>query len=161
MNCDERLVAAPARLQVVLKTTGTVTDILASLFAEPIAVIRLASSIHPHGLERHVVLCGQTSGQRYAFASSVIKITPATEPLITLIEQGICGIGEALKQLSFMQFRQIEEIWTEQSDEISPLFEAVPGELFFARRYTISMNGEPLITIIERFPASLYGGGTG
>ena len=156
MSFEDRLARAPARLQPVLRTTGTVTDILASLFREPVVVVRLASSVHREGLERHVVLRGEASQRRFAFASSVIKITPATESLIALIENEICGIGEALKQLSLVQIRQVEDVWVEHSREIAPLFKADADELFFARRYTISINGEALITIVERFPASLY-----
>jgi chorismate lyase len=156
MSFESIVAQAPSSLQTVLKTTGTVTDILWSLFHEPIDVKKLSSQIVGSHLDRHVVIQGRQSGRAFAFASSQIAINAMTAPLIRFIEEEQWGIGEALKELALVQFRHVEAVWIERGDALPKPFSGEPHAVYFARRYTISIEGQPFIQIVEWFPAALY-----
>lgn len=155
----------PALLRTLLVTDGTVTKVLEAFFWEPVNVnaLKLEVSCAPQAipwlnlargeeiLSRHVELRGARSGNAYAGAFSVVKLTAFDRDLRDALVHGSVGIGVLLRESGLETYREILAVGVE------PTTAGEARELRVYRTYRITRAKQPVILIRESFPWHLYG----
>jgi chorismate-pyruvate lyase len=155
--------------RLLLKTDGTLTDLLEALHDEPLRVVLLNQTIVPTErkidalslgvgesvLSRKVLIKGQLSGETYIFAKSCI----AVDRLDARIREGLLtttvGLGQLWKRNRVETFKEVLDSGIESAGAISTYFGVSPESPLLARRTRISESGRPVTLITEhvRYPA--------
>lgn len=157
LPAHSRVSPVSPRLQTVLDSTGTVTDLLSAMFGETVQALRIHSVRCAEILSRSAVLLGSRSGRQFCFAHAEIDLGADMAALVRMVEEEGFGIGQALNRLGLPQARCIEAVWHEDEHAFSDVFTPVRSGGFAVRRYTIAVAGRPAIRICERFPLAAFG----
>jgi len=156
-----------SQLQKILLTTdGTVTQLLELLTGEKIRVEKLEHSIvdgAPPSLavsptepvvSRRILLRG--AARPYLYAHS--WLVPARMPIEMQrqMRETDTPIGQLWKSARLETFREIVDFRRERDDNVATLF-GIDTPLL-SRTYLIHAGGSPMGLIVEKFPATLFGG---
>ena len=156
-----------SQLQKILLTTdGTVTQLLALITGEPIRVQKLehvmvtgapsplAVSATEPVLSRRILLRSETRAYMYAHS----WLVPARMPpdMQSKMLHTDTPIGQLWKTARLETFREIVDFRRERDDNVATLFGTESALL--SRTYLIHAGGSPMGLIVEKFPASYFGG---
>ena len=159
--------ASLSQLQKILLTTdGTVTQLLELLTGEKIRVEKLEHSIVEGAppslavsptervLNRRILLRG--AERPYLYAHS--WLVPARMPIEMQrqMRETDTPIGQLWKSARLETFREIVDFRRERDDNIATLF-GIDTPLL-SRTYLIHAGGSPMGLIVEKYPATLFGG---
>lgn len=161
----------PPFLRVLLATDGTVTKSLEAYFWEPVLVENLGQAPGPlpadmpmidarQGepvLERRVRLKGAESGNAYAYAESVVRVSLLPDDVRDSLVAGRIGIGELLRECGLETYREILDVGGTQRRDIADILGRDDGLVY--RTYRISLARRPTILITEYFPLGLFAAG--
>jgi chorismate-pyruvate lyase len=153
----------PPFLRALLVADGTVTMALEAYFHEPVVINTLrqgpfkspvtipALAMKPgeQCLFREVELIGESSGTKYAHASSVINTHAISPGLFEQLVDEHEGIGVVLRNVARGSFRAVLKV-----NRGSVFTNA--GIPHLNRTYRVSFNSRPAILITEEFPIDVY-----
>lgn len=153
--------------KVLLATDGTVTDLIALYYDEPIRVIKLEQTVRLEGsptelacdkstpiLRRTILLSGATKVYMHAESHFVFDRLPSW-----LREQMLSTdlpVGLLWKQSRLETFREILGSSVGPHEGIASLFGLSVAELFASRSYRIHHDGKPLGIISETWPLRYF-----
>tara|TARA_E500000331_G_scaffold39180_1_gene32562 strand:- start:12633 stop:13190 length:558 start_codon:yes stop_codon:yes gene_type:complete len=158
--------------RVLLTTDGTVTDILSAYLGEAIKVRKLGQSteVSERGvtllnllagsglMRRQIVLCGETSGQAYLFAESLI----VPERLPSEICEGLTfsqrPVGMLMIDSRLETFREIVRTEKIIAGKRSNYLDCSTDNWLISRTYLVFASGEPVMQITEQFPETAFVG---
>ena len=152
--------ALPPFLRTLLVADGTVTKSLEAFFWEKVNVETIAQNDHKlaqkiewidanvgdHVLKREVKLCGESSGETYAYATSYLQLETLDTEVKDSLLSGKIGIGELLREIGLETYREVIDIGKEIGKEDEVIY----------RTYVIHIGGNPIIQITEHFPLGCY-----
>jgi chorismate-pyruvate lyase len=153
-------------LRVLLVTDGTVTKFLEAYLWEPISVERclqeetclkqdeplLGVKKGESAILRRILLRGVRTGQVYTYAESLIRLQLLEPEIQEDLLEGRLGIGELLRDRRLETYREILEFGREKAgEELAVYFKIKCGDPVYYRRYRITIKGQPVILITEKF----------
>ena len=150
----------PPFLRSLLVADGTVTLALEAYFGETIRIVtlrqgavRLSSSLSvlcmPQGATgyfREVELRGESTGEVYAHASSILNKRAIPGSLFDALVDERVGIGVILRNSAKGSFREVLRVATG----------GLMTDFDVNRTYRVSLGGVPSILITEEFPISIF-----
>lgn len=136
--------------RILLTTVGAVTDTLEAYYLEDIKVVKIHQSVKYDELLRKVLLQG--NNRVYVYAESVIDIRCLDDSIVDGLFDTDKPIGLLIAEAQLETRREILRSWIEPAGEISGYFNISPYDNVVCRVYRIFTNGEPFITITEKFP---------
>ncbi|BAC88885.1 chorismate--pyruvate lyase family protein [Gloeobacter violaceus] len=146
--------------RLLMVTDGTVTELLAAYFLEPIAVRKLGPlvmrDLGERVYEREVLLTGRISGQAYVHAQSTILIDRLTADLREGLLATDKGIGELLREELTETYRELSGYWHEAAGGRAAYFGTDPEAPLLGRSYVVRCNQIPTMRITERFWAAAF-----
>lgn len=156
--------------RVLLVTDGTVTHVLEALTGEPIALVKLAQSYEPaptddpelsvadgeEVIRRRVLLQGSVTGTNHLYADSVIMPRRLHPRLYHDLVHTSEPIGRLLALSRIETFRDLVAWGVEPAGPIGEHFGIGPDDLLISRTYRMLSDGQPIMVITEKFPASAF-----
>lgn len=163
----------PPFLRALLVTDGTVTKLLEAYFWEPVAVDTLEQRLETggqpvpwvglgvgdHCLLRDARLRGVNSGRAFAEALSVIRIDMIPKDFQRRLIDREIGIGVLIRDSGLESYREVLDVGLDHEDTPLGGHRGDVQQIVF-RTYRIFIGGRPVILITERFPLSLFVGGS-
>ena len=156
-------------LRILIATNGTLTRILGMVTDEEITVQIIKQQIHPRGtaepghlsgdriLQRHVLLKGRSSGQRFVAAESLIAIDLLPRAITANLIRTECPIGEIMAAARLEAFKEPADVWIGESPDWLAVAGCQPSQTrTVGRRYRIIIGGQPVIIITEYFLAYFF-----
>ena len=156
---------------VLLRTDGTVTDILEAYAGEPMEVVKMLQVFDTANgrdaellasgdrvLRRRVLLRGRHSRRTLLYAQAVVVPERLDQAILDGLLETDKPIGVLLKEHRTETFREILEIGRQPAGPSGAHFGiATDAELIF-RTYRIMVGNQPVILITEKFPADFFRG---
>jgi chorismate-pyruvate lyase len=152
----------------LLKTDGTVTDLLELFTDEEIIIEKIAPGLYatecqrpicgddPSSVVRDVILRGKVTGARYIFAHSHLfpsALPPAVQARLNTTSD---PIGKVLREYRTESFRQIEESANVPMPTIARLLDEARTDQMRWRRYSVISGGAAIMEITEVFSERLF-----
>ena len=152
----------------LLKTDGTVTDLLELFTDEEIIVEKIAPGLYsaecqravcgddPGSVVRDVILRGKVTGARYIFAHSHLfpsALPPAVQARLNTTSD---PIGKVLREYRTESFRQIEQSASVPLPTIARLLDQEQTDQMRWRRYSVISGGVAIMEITEVFSEQLF-----
>jgi chorismate-pyruvate lyase len=145
-----------------------VTDILEAYFRERMVVVPLdqgtvgsatlpasqqaALAIDGDVLKREILLRGEISESCHLYASSVIALARLPEPIRVGLLERHTPIGHLLLEHRVATFKEIIECHREPAGPLAKWFAISDRAPLLSRTYVLSVEGQPLMMITEKFP---------
>ncbi len=156
--------------RILLTTDGTVTHVLEAFAGEPINVVKLAQSYElsladdpdlgiAEGeavIRRRVLLQGRISEINFLYAESVIMPSRLNPRLYHDLMYTSEPIGRLLVQSRIETFRELVSWGVEPAGEVGECFGLEENERLISRTYRMLSQGQPIMVITEKFPASAF-----
>ena len=153
--------------KVLLATDGTVTDLIALYYEEPIRVIKLEQSVRLEAspaelacdkatriLRRTILLSGAVKIYMHAESGFVFdRMSPWLQEQMLSTD---LPVGLLWKQSRLETFREMLGSSVGPREAIAPLFGLSESEPFVSRSYRIHHAGKPLGMISETWPLSYF-----
>jgi chorismate lyase len=152
----------------LLKTDGTVTDLLELFADEEIAVEKIAPGNYaaechrpecgddPGSVVRDVILRGKVTGARYIFAHSHLFPSALPPAIQTRLNMTSDPIGKVLREYRTESFRQIEQSASVPMPTIARLLDQARSDQMRWRRYSVISGGAAIMEITEVFSEELF-----
>ena len=172
MSLASTAVTAPlTRFQrILLGTDGTVTKILEAYAEEPIEVLKLLqlSDRADTGdvdlglaegegvLRRRVVIRGRHTRRSLLYAEAVVAIQRAEPAFLEGLLETDKPIGALLAELRTETFREILAVGREPAGPCAAHLGIDPTAELVFRTYRIIARRQPIVVIIEKFPAASF-----
>jgi chorismate-pyruvate lyase len=152
----------------LLKTDGTVTDLLELFTDEEIIIEKIAPGLYaaecqrpvcgddPSSVVRDVILRGKETGARYIFAHSHLfpsALPPAVQSRLNTTSD---PIGKVLREYRTESFRQIEQTASVPMPTIARLLDQARTDQMRWRRYSVISGGAAIMEITEVFSEQLF-----
>jgi chorismate--pyruvate lyase len=152
----------------LLKTDGTVTDLLELFTDEEIVIEKIDPGLYtsechrpecgddPGSVVRDVILRGKVTGARYIFAHSHLfpaALPPAVQARLSTTSD---PIGKVLREYRTESFRQIEQSATVPMPAIARALDQKRTDQMRWRRYSVISGGAPIMEITEVFSERLF-----
>jgi chorismate-pyruvate lyase len=161
---------SPATLlqEALLRTDGTVTDLLELFTHENILIDKLDPGLyssecdwpdadeHAGPVIRDVLLRGKTTGQAYIFAHTHLFQERLATPVQTRLSETNEPIGKVLREHRLEDFRQIEERGRRQMPTVAALLGGEASDPMQWRRYSVISGGLVIMEITEVFSERLF-----
>lgn len=156
--------------KILLKTDGTLTEILEAYVSENIHVVKLSEKFIsgiPHTeilditpdrevIERKILLQGMRTGKNWLYAESfIIPDRLGINFRNDLITSGI-PIGKLWKTHRIETFKEMIAVFREPSCHIGACFGIRAEESLLCRTYRVFSNQKPVMMITEKFPETYY-----
>jgi chorismate lyase len=152
----------------LLKTDGTVTDLLELFAHEEIEIEKVTPGLYTAECERpecgheagsvvrDVILRGKESGNRYIFAHS--HLFPAALPRVVQDRLSATSdpIGKVLREYRTESFRQIERSANSSMPAIATVLGQGEADHMRWRRYSVISGGAAIMEITEVFSDQLF-----
>jgi chorismate-pyruvate lyase len=144
-------------LRMLLNTDGSVTALLEASFRDPVTVETSSNTVDEGRLRRTAVLRLASDGRPLLRAVSEVALDRLPVPARRALVAGEQPIGIVLREARLETRRELgpcnaDTATAEDAAELGVL----PGTPVFQRTYRIVSRAQPLATITERFPASLF-----
>jgi chorismate--pyruvate lyase len=152
----------------LLKTDGTVTDLLELFTDEEIIIEKIAPGLYtsecerpecghePGSVVRDVILLGKSTGNRYIFAHSHLFPAALAPAVQTRLNTTSDPIGKVLKEYRTESFRQIERSARVSMPTIARLLDQARTDQMRWRRYSVISGGAAIMEITEMFSEQLF-----
>jgi chorismate-pyruvate lyase len=152
----------------LLKTDGTVTDLLEVFSDEEIAIEKLTAGLYtdecdrpqcgaePGSVVRDVILRGKESGTRYIFAHSHLFPSVLPPAVQTRLSTTSDPIGKVLRDYRMESFRQIEQSARDDMPAIARILGHDEDDQMRWRRYSVISGGAVIMKITEVFSEQLF-----
>ncbi len=153
--------------QILLKTDGTVTDLIALYTGESIKVKKVGQKMFLSDvrqeffcppetplLERNVLLCGDN--KNYLYAESVFVFGLLSRSIQYKLLETDCPIGLMWKEEKLETYRHILGHKTEICETVSAYFDVPSHTPIVSRTYSIYHQSKILGTITEKFPVTYF-----
>jgi chorismate-pyruvate lyase len=152
--------------KILLTTDGTVTQLLELFTGERIRVEKLehamvagappmlAVSPTEPVLSRRILLRG--AARPYMYAHSWLVPARMPRQMQEQMRETDIPIGQLWKSARLETFREIVDFRRERDDNVATLFGI--DTTLLSRTYLIHAGGSPMGLIVEKFPATLFGG---
>jgi chorismate-pyruvate lyase len=152
----------------LLKTDGTVTDLLELFADEEIGIEKVTPGLYtaecdradcgvePGSVVRDVLLRGKASGTRYIFAHSHLfpaALSPAVQARLNATND---PIGKVLREYRTESFRQIEQSASNFMPAIARVLGQDDTDQMRWRRYSVISGGAVIMEITEVFSEHLF-----
>jgi chorismate-pyruvate lyase len=161
----------PLLQRILVTTDGTVTDMLAVAFLEPIELVKIAVTLAPAAaavppldlpsgalvMWRRIVLRGRGSGRPYAYAETVIAADRLPTRVRDDLLAGLVPLGQ-LWQIHRLETWKERPIVSERpAGALGSHLQLAPEATLIERSYRTFMGGAPVFHVTEYFPVD-YGG---
>jgi chorismate--pyruvate lyase len=152
----------------LLKTDGTVTDLLELFTDEEIVVEKIAPGLYtaecqrsacgddPGSVVRDVILRGKVTGARYIFAHSHLFPSALPPAVQTRLSTTSDPIGKVLREYRTESFRQIQQSASDPMPTIARLLDQARTDQMRWRRYSVISGGAAIMEITEVFSEQLF-----
>ena len=152
----------------LLKTDGTVTDLLELFADEEIEIEKVTPGLYtaecerpecgdePGSVVRDVILRGKETGNRYIFAHSHLfpaALSPAVQARLSSTSD---PIGKVLREYRTESFRQIERSASNSMPAIARVLDQGGTDQMRWRRYSVISGGSAIMEITEVFSEQLF-----
>jgi chorismate-pyruvate lyase len=154
--------------EVLLRTDGTVTDLLELFTGEPIRIAKVSSGFHnaecdwpnkdgePQLIVRDVILCGKTTESRYIFGHTHVY-PEALAPAVHLqLQETNEPIGKVLRDQRVEDFRQIEGRGCRPMPLVAEILGVAATDQLQWRRYSVTSGASTIMEITEVFSERLF-----
>jgi chorismate-pyruvate lyase len=156
-----------ALLQRILVTTdGTVTDVLAAAFLEPIELVKLSVTVAPcetavetldlragsMTMHRRIILRGARSGVKYAYAEVLIAADRLTPALRHDLLEGRTPLGQLWLSHRLETWKERPRVRRRQADGLADHLDVSPQAAVIERTYRTFTGGVPVFAVTEFFP---------
>ena len=141
------------KLNILLHTDGTVTDLLELIVNEDIYLEKASESINENNsiLNREIYLIGSQTKMRWVFAKSKIYLNQLPENFSKDLLNKSIPIGTLWNRYKLETYKQVTEVFEESNTE---LFEN--NQSLICRSYQVYSNKQLIMEITEKFPISYY-----
>jgi chorismate-pyruvate lyase len=149
----------PVALQLLMKTDGTVTELIKFFSAEEIKVVKLSEEIHTEDedeiLTRKIFLQGNKTHKNWLYAQSEIYLNNLPKQFVVdLLEKnipiGTLWINHRIETYKSL-INQGEEVLTEDLGSGFAM-----GTSLLSRTYQVYNQQKIIMEITEKFPIGLY-----
>jgi chorismate-pyruvate lyase len=152
----------------LLKTDGTVTDLLELFSDEEISIEKVTPGLYteeceraecgnePGSVVRDVILRGKESGTRYIFAHSHLFPSVLPPAVQTRLSTTSDPIGKVLREYRTESFRKIDETSTDLMPAIAQRLGHDEDDQMRWRRYSVISGGAVIMEITEVFSEQLF-----
>jgi chorismate-pyruvate lyase len=157
--------------RIILTTDGTVTDILEAYFRERMDVVPIrqqtvaaralsasqqatlqVAADDSEVLEREILLRGEISESCHVYAHSFIAVERLPEPVRAGLLAKTKAIGHLLLEHRIATFKEIVDCHREPAGALATLFAISDRAPMLSRTYVLSVDGQPIMVINEKFP---------
>ena len=154
--------------EALLRTDGTVTDLLELFTGENILIDKLQPGLyssecdwpevdaHPGPVIRDVLLRGKRTGVPYIFAHTHLFPERLATPVQTQLSETNVPIGKVLREHRLEDFRQIEERGVRPIRAIAGILGGEASDQMRWRRYSVLSGGLVIMEITEVFSERLF-----
>jgi chorismate-pyruvate lyase len=156
--------------RILLKTNGSVTDILEAYLFESIQLVKLSENLAKMECElpniksskeepifaRKVLLQGKNSRRNFIYANSLILIDNLDEQFSHDLLNTKTPIGKLWSQQKVETFKEIIDSGKEPANGLSDYFCVETEENLLFRTYSVLSQGKPTMIITEKFPESYF-----
>ncbi|HEY9771468.1 MAG TPA: chorismate pyruvate-lyase family protein [Coleofasciculaceae cyanobacterium] len=159
--------------RIVLTTDGTLTEILEAYLFEKIRIVKLSEGIvsitqniaplavkqGSEVIERKVLLQGKISRKNFIYAESILVIERLDEKFKNELLHSKTPLGRLWLEHKLETFKEIIDTAEETAEQLLAYFPLKPEDKIFSRTYRVFSQGQPIMTITEKFPASYFQSG--
>lgn len=152
--------------RVLLISDGTVTDVVATAFLEPIHLVKISEEASPAQLpidaldlksgelvmRREILLQGERSRINRVYAESLIALDRLNPNLRDQLMNSDIPIGRLWMQHKLETRKEILKIWHVADGELCSYFGSAAKSGLLARTYRVFSGGRPIMLISEYFP---------
>ncbi len=156
-------------LQRILVTTdGTVTDMLAVAFLEPIELVKISVTVDTLDermealdlaaggvcMHRRVVLRGTRTGTRYAYAETAIAADRLRTDFRDDLLAGRTPLGQLWQSHRLETWKERPRVRQRPAGELAEHLDLSPDSSLIERAYRTFTGGAPVFHVTEFFPAT-------
>lgn len=158
--------------KILLKTDGTLTEILEAYVSENIHVVKLSEKFlsgisvpdakilditrDREVIERKILLQGMHTGKNWLYAESfIVPDRLGIKFRNDLISSGI-PIGKLWKTHRMETFKEMIAVFREPGGHIAAYFGISAGDALLCRTYRVFSKQKPVMMITEKFPGTYY-----
>lgn len=143
-------------LQLLMKTDGTVTELIKLLSNEDLIVIKLSGHIEDGRiLRRRIFLQGKSSRKNWLYAESEIFLDKLPQNFVNDLIENNLPIGTLWTKYRMETFKQL----VKQSNEVTET-DTIPGFSngveFLTRTYEVFNSANLIMRITEKFPVEHF-----
>jgi len=152
--------------RILFATDGGIVHILEAYAAEPVELVRLASSLiadtsawpeigaegDERALRRIGLLRGRQTGRVLVHAEAVLMLDRMPAAVVDELDRTGASVLKLLSQHRIATFREGVGEWEGRDDDIAARFGVGPEEPLVARTYQIVAGGRPVAWMTETFP---------
>lgn len=158
-------------LQRILVTTdGTVTEMLAAVFLEPIELVKLAVTIAPSPepvpaleldggstlMRRQVILRGSKSGTPYAYAEVAIAADRLAPRLRDDLLESRVPLGQLWLSHRLETFKERPRVRQRPAGALARHLDVDEEDTLIERVYRAFTSGQPVFLVTEYFPSAYH-----
>ena len=159
-------------LQRILVTTdGTVTEMLAAMFLEPIELVKIAVAIAPSAaafpaleldagstlMRRQVILRGSRSGTPYVYAEVAIAADRLALRLRDDLLEGRVPLGQLWISHRLETFKERPRVRQRLAGALAQHLDVGEEDTLIERAYRTFTGGQPVFLVTEYFPSVIPG----
>jgi len=155
-------------------TDGTVTDMLAAAFLEPIDLVKLSVDVHPSRdplprldlpagatvMRRKIVLRGAHSGTNFVYAETDIAADRLSPSFREDLVAGRTPLGQLWLAHRLETWKERPTVIERPAAALSAILAVAPDTPIIERRYRTFTGGVPVFDVTEVFPRN-YGSSAG
>lgn len=142
-----------ANLNLLLKTDGTVTDLLMLIINEKVELEKITEKISDDQsiLYREIYLLGIQSKKRWVYAQSQIHLKHLPADFCKDLTQRNIPIGSLWNNYKLETFKEVSDVFQENNHKLFDENNKVQ-----CRTYKVYNNQKLIMEITEKFPISYY-----
>jgi chorismate-pyruvate lyase len=152
--------------RILVSTDGTVTDVLAVAFLEPIDLVRMSVTVEPAAapidalevaagetvMRREIVLRGRESGRSYACARVLIAADRLLPDFRDALLEGRVPLGQLWQSHRVETWKERPRVRGRQAGDLSGFLGVGTTEELIERTYRTYNGGRPVFLVTEFFP---------
>ncbi|MBL4773212.1 MAG: DUF98 domain-containing protein [Alcanivoracaceae bacterium] len=150
----------PLALQLLMRTDGTVTELIKLLTKEDIIVRKLSEKINDcqegRILDRHIFLQGTLSGKKWLYAESKIYLDNLPEEFVTDLLEKTIPIGTLWINYRMETFKLLIDQYEEDSKKCGKNSAFNLSTFLLTRVYRVFNQKKLIMEITEKFPVAEY-----
>jgi chorismate-pyruvate lyase len=152
--------------RILVTTDGTVTDVLAVAFLEPIALVKIDVTVAPAAgpvppleldagattMHRRIVLRGARTGTNYAYAEVSIAADRLSPALREDLLAGRVPLGQLWQMHRLETWKERPSVRTRAAGSLAAHLDLAPDAALIHRSYRTFTGGRPVFHVEEFFP---------
>jgi chorismate-pyruvate lyase len=156
--------------RIMLKTDGTLTEILEAYLAEPIQMQKIAEDLYTcqndmpalqiqagqNVLDRKILLQGQHSQTNWVYAHSLLVPDRLRADFWQELRESQQPIGRLWLKYKTETYREFIASHSQTAGDLAQYFGLSAQSILYSRTYRVYCQGLPVIMITEKFPAHYF-----